>query len=83
MKVIERPETTTLVVEELYHLVKDAKEMKNIMAGVDANDIFKIRISMNPQTFQPMLFFAIKKEGKPFSDWMKYVAPLELTVPNA
>lgn len=77
-KVIERPMSTTYVTEFLFHYIKDETEMKNVIAANQGKEIFQVMCSVDPNTFQPLLYFAFKEEGKPFSDWMKYVAKMEL-----
>jgi len=77
MKIIERPETTTVVAEFYFHVVKDEKEVKNIMEGHTENDLFVVAIKFDEITFEPTLYFAIR-ENKPFITWKKYVASIEL-----
>ncbi len=73
-KVIERPTSTTHVVDFLFHLVKDETEMKNILAASQGKEIFKVAIVVDMNTFQPMMYFSFVEKDKPFSEWMKYVA---------
>jgi hypothetical protein len=77
-KVIERPTSTTYVLDFPFHYIKDENEMKNVVATNQGKEIFQVMRSMDPNTFQPLLYFAFKEEGKPFSDWMKYVAKMEI-----
>lgn len=78
MKKIERPDSTTYVLDFPFHEIKDEKEVKNIMQGRSEKDIFKVMGIVDEKTFQPKLAFAIKEENKPFSYWEKYIVPLEL-----
>jgi hypothetical protein len=77
-KVIERPMSTTYVLDFPFHYIKDEVEMKNVVTTNGSKEIVHILRSMDPNTFQPLLYFAFKEEGKPFSDWMKYVAKMEI-----
>lgn len=77
MKIIERPETTTIVAEFYFHVVKDEKEVKNIMEGHTEDDLFVVAKKVDEITFEPTLYFAIR-ENKPFITWKKYVASIEL-----
>jgi len=77
-KVIERPMSTTYVAEFLFHYIKDEVEMKNVVAVNQGKEMFQVMRSVDMNTFQPMLYFAFKEEGKPFSEWMKYVAKMKL-----
>lgn len=78
MRVIERPDSTTVVVETLFHLIRHETEAKNALSGVKEEDIIQFMRAIDPATFQPILYFIIKKEGKPISEWLKYCAPMEL-----
>jgi hypothetical protein len=80
MKVIERPMSTTYVLDFEFHLIKDETEMKNVVAVIGEKKIVQIARTFDLETFQPMLAFAIPEDGKPFSQWMKYIAKLELIV---
>jgi hypothetical protein len=42
----------------------------------------QVHRGITPDTFQPLIYFAIPEEGKTFFEWMKYVAPLELVMPE-
>ena len=64
--------------------VKTLDEYKNIMKrdalrNYTVNDLFVIQ-KMIDEKFQPVVAFALKEEGTNFSFWLKFVAPLELTV---
>lgn len=78
MKIIERPESTTYVLDMPFHLIKDEKEAENVRKLIGDKKIFQVQRIVDMQTFQPMLAFAIPEDDKPFSEWMKYVAKLEL-----
>lgn len=77
MRVIGRPETTTIAAEFYFHVIKDEKEAKNIMEGHTEDDLFVVAKKVDEITFQPTLYFAIR-ENKPFITWKKYVASIEL-----
>jgi hypothetical protein len=78
MKVIERPDSKTFVIELYFHEVRDEKEAKNIMEGHTTKDIFIVRKEIDNITFQPKIYFALMEKDKLFSDWKKYVSTVEL-----
>ena len=80
MKIIERPESTTYVLDFPFHLIKDEAEAENVRKLMSGKKIFQVMRTVDEKTFQPMLAFAIPEEDKPFSEWMKYIAKLELIV---
>lgn len=77
MKKIVRPMSTTIVEECLFHLIKDETEMKNVMAGIDESKIRHFKRGVDPETFQPWLYFWIDN-GKTVAESQKYVVPMEL-----
>jgi hypothetical protein len=77
-KVIERPMSTTYVLDFPFHYIKDENEMKNVVDSNNDKEVMQIMRTMDPNTFQPLLYFAFVDESKPFSDWMKYVAAMEI-----
>lgn len=78
MKKIERAETTTHILEFMFHEIKNETEAKNVMLGVYKEDIFVFSRWVHPETFQPWIFFGIRN-GDKVIDWPKYCAPMELT----
>lgn len=80
MKIIERPMSTTYVFDYLFHLIKDEAEAENVRKLIGDKEIFQVQRTVDMETFQPMLAFAIPEDGKPFSEWMKYISKLELIV---
>ena len=80
MRVIQRPESTTVALEILFHVIKDQKEATNVCVGVTETDIVIIQKMIDSNTFQPLLYFAIKQEGKDMSKWLKYVTKVELVL---
>ena len=80
MKIIERPESTTYMLDYAFHLIKDKVEAENVRKLIGDKKIFEIQRIVDEKTFQPMLAFAIPEEGKSFYEWMKYIAKLELIV---
>ena len=81
MKKIERPDSTSYVMEVPFHLIKNKIEFENIMKDIVNDQIIDLGLFIEPNTFQPMKYFAIKlkpDDGFPF--WLKYVVELELTV---
>lgn len=78
MKVIERPESTTYMLEFPFHYIKDEKEVSNIFRGKSKDEIFIVGKRVDVHTYRPQLALAIKKENLPFSQWEKYLVDLEL-----
>lgn len=84
---IKRPESTTYVVKELFHLIKDKTELENILAdlenGFKDERVFLCGRGMDTATWQPLIYFAIKPVNPhvtPFNEWPKYVGRLEFIV---
>ena len=80
MKVIERPTSTTHEIGFPFHLIKDEAEAENVKKIIGDREILHVMRSIDPNTFQPMLYFAIPEEGKQFAEWMKYVVHMALMV---
>jgi len=80
MKIIERPMSTTYVLDYLFHFIKDEEEAENVRKLIGDKEIFHVQRTVDMETFQPMLAFAIPEDGKPFSEWLKYISKLELIV---
>jgi hypothetical protein len=64
--------------------IKNLDEYKNIMKkdalrNYTVDDLFVIQ-KMVGDNFQPIVAFALRDENTNFSFWLKFVAPLELTV---
>ena len=79
-KIIERPESTTYMLDFAFHFIKDEAEAENVKNLIGEKKIFHVQRTVDSETFQPMLAFAIPEDDKPFSEWMKYIAKLELIV---
>jgi hypothetical protein len=80
MRIVERPDFTSYFPDFAFHLIKDEEEAKNVNMLLGDKKPFVVMRSVDTETFQPMLFFAIPEDNKPFSDWLKYVTRLELMV---
>lgn len=78
LKVIERPESTTHVMGFMFHWIKDEKEAKNVFDVIGDKKTLSVARSVDPETFQPILYFAVVDDTAPFSEWLKYGAKLEL-----
>lgn len=78
MKKIERPESTTHILEFMFHEIKNETEAKNVMLGVSEENIFVFSKWIHPKTFQPWIFFGIRS-GDTVTNWPKYCGPVELT----
>lgn len=82
MKIIERPMSTTYMLDYPFHLIKDEAEAENVRKLIGDKKIFQVQRMVDTETFQPMLAFAIPEDDKPFSEWMKYISKLELVASN-
>lgn len=74
---IIRPGIVSHQLSFVFHVCKDEKEVKNALAGINEDDIFEVYNTVDTKTFEPIKYFAIRKEGKPFIDWLKFAAKLE------
>lgn len=81
MKKIQRPESTTYVLDFPFHYIKDEKEAINVFSNLKEKDILVVQKLVDKDTFIPMMAFAIKDENKQFSEWLKYYVRTEL-IPN-
>jgi hypothetical protein len=80
MKKIERPDSTTVVIETMFHLVKDKAELANILKGLDVDKQVKnCGTIVDPEMLQPISYIWID-EGKSFFESLKYAIPMEYTV---
>ena len=77
-KVINRPDTTTHVLEFPFHVIRNEKEAENVRKLSEGKEIIKIGNLFHSEEFKLMMYFAIREEGKPFSEWLKYASPAEL-----
>lgn len=82
MRKIVRPMSTTIIEECMFHLIKDETEMKNVMAGVDESRIKQFKRGVDPESYQPLLYFWID-EGKTVFESKKYVAPMQIMMGDA
>lgn len=81
MKKIERPESTTYVLDFPFHYIKDEKEAKNIFGNLKEEDFLVVqKKKMIDDNFNPLMALAIKDTNKPFSEWLKYIVRMELVV---
>ena len=77
-KVIERPMSTTHVLEFPFHYIKDEKEAENVRKVIGDREVFHVHRGIDEHTFQPILYFAIPEKDKPFFYWIKYAAPMSI-----
>lgn len=78
MKKIERPDSTTYIIEIPFHEIKDETEAKNVMQNNTVDDIFVITPLLDGKSLQPKLAFALRQEGKDFHHWEKYIIDIGL-----
>lgn len=79
---VERPESTTHLVEVQFHEIKSAEEAKNVLDGVAEEDIITFGKFIGEISFEPWTYFMIKREGIPATFWFKYCAPLRVLKPE-
>jgi hypothetical protein len=77
-KVIERPMSTTHVLEFPFHYIKDEKEAENVRKLIGDKEVMQVHRGVDEHTFQPILYFAIPEKDKPFFFCVKYAAPMTL-----
>ena len=59
-KIIERADSTTVMVEIPHHLIKDAQEVKNIFAAAPPDSkVQTLQRSVDMKTFQPQISFRL------------------------
>lgn len=83
MNTIERPDSTTVIFQHNAHLIKDAKELKNVMETTKGMHSFVIKRGVNLDTLQPYVIIGFAKTSDDISAAIYYMAPLEITVPYA
>jgi hypothetical protein len=77
MRKIERPDSTTLVLEFPFHLVKDEKELENILVDVDIEKQVKsLGRYMDHDNFCPHYIMWID-EDKAFTHSIKFVVRID------
>lgn len=57
MKFIHRPDSTTIVIEDLFHLCKDDNEFKNSMLNSDK--VIEYNRIIDPNSFEPIIFYLV------------------------
>jgi hypothetical protein len=61
MKIIERPDSTTIEMTYSYHVIRDAREAKNVLEGVTTPDrIVRMHQIVDKDTFQPQIAFILR-----------------------
>jgi hypothetical protein len=61
--------------EELNNMMK-----RDNLRNYTKDDWLIVSRYLDMETFQPCIVVAIKDDTKPFVEWLKFAAPLELTV---
>ena len=77
VKIVEHPTSTSHVLNFNFHYIKDAAEAENVKKIMGDKKPFIVGRTVDMKSFQPTLYFAIP-ENKPFIDWLKYAAPMEI-----
>ena len=60
--------------EELANMMKRDKHR-----NYTEDDLLLVSRFVDTNTFTPWAIYAIKEENTPFSEWLKFTAPMELT----
>jgi hypothetical protein len=77
MRKIERPDSTTIVLDFPFHLVKNEAELKNILVDVDVEKQVKsLGMYMDPVSFTPHFVMWVDK-GKPLMESIKFIVSAE------
>ncbi len=63
MKIIERPDSTTVCIEIMFHLLKNTKEVYNVLRFLDFDDIIIATKWVDTKTFEPHVAFWVKETG--------------------
>jgi len=80
MKIIERPTSTSYVLDFPFHFIRDKFEANNVKNVIGDREIVHVARGMNPSSYMPMLYFAVRDDSKPFSEWLKYVTTMVLMI---
>lgn len=85
MKKIQRPDSTTVVDEIRFHVIKNKEELLNITERSDKNSLFGYKSGVDETTFQPTFWFMIKDKDtdtdiKSWEVWGNYIVTLELII---
>ena len=80
MRIIERPDTTSICMETIFHECKNATELTNVLAGVDPKDILIYEQAIDRVSFQPKVYVIIKEGNKPLNRCLKYVYTLQVAI---
>lgn len=78
MKKIERYDTTTYFREFPFHLIRNEQEAENVAKVIGDKKVVIIDRSVDMETYQPMIWFAVEDKDLPLSRWLKYVSYMEL-----
>ena len=87
MKVINRPMSTSHVMEFPFHYIKDQAESDNIKKLIDGKNTVHVMDRYDPESARYLRYFAVEDANKPFAEWFKYVTTMslsnyELTIAN-
>jgi hypothetical protein len=76
MTKIKRPDSTTIVISEEYHLIKNATELRNVLDAADIRlrDIPSKQRLIDDETFQPLMTFEVPDKRFGVS---KYIVSME------
>lgn len=74
MKTIQRPESTTIILEEKFHFIKSKEELKNVLEGVKEEELLLWGRLIDVDSFQPLVAFIILKQGNSISESYKYIS---------
>ena len=58
-KVIERPMSTTHVLEFPFHYIKDEKEAENVRKVIGDREVLQVHRGIDEHTFQPILYLSL------------------------
>jgi hypothetical protein len=79
MKKIERTDSTTIVFEYLFHVIKDEKEADNVLKDVTSERFFEFQRFVDEKTFAPWVAFGIPNNKRTtINELLKYCCPIEM-----
>ena len=59
MKVINRPESSTLEITYPYHVIRNAKELQNVLEGISRDRVIRMGRIVDEHTFAPQFLFMV------------------------
>lgn len=74
MRKIVRPDSTSYVIESIFHYCKSKTETENVLNGKTVDDIVVYSRYVDTESFQPNVVYLIKDNTVPMYHWQKYIS---------